>query len=94
MVINDLHVVCIRPAPSETDPPLVVDPDAMLAASAAFQCFEPISGWNEQVHELPGCMQIQQLSPSHALNGAEAQDQPVVEKQRGIGVPEGSDHTS
>jgi hypothetical protein len=39
-------------------------------------------------------MQIQQLSPSHALNGAEAQDQPVVEKQRGIGVPEGSDHTS
>jgi hypothetical protein len=93
VVIDDLHVIGIRVAPRETDPPLVIDPNAMLAAPVAFQRLQAISGWNPQVHQPPGSVQVQQLSPGRALNSAEAWDHPVVEKQRGIRAPEGPDHT-
>lgn len=65
----------------------------MLAAPVAFQCLQAISGWNSQVCQPPGPVQVQQLSPDNALNSAEAWDQPVVEQQLGIGAPEGPDHT-
>ena len=83
----------IRVAPRETDPPLVINPNAMLAAPVAFQCLQAIPGWNPQIGQPPGPVQVQQLSPGDALNGAETWDQLVVEKQRCIGAPEGPDHT-
>jgi hypothetical protein len=93
MIIDNFHVIRIRVAPRETDPPLVIDPNAVLAAPVAFQCLQAISRRNSQVGEPPRPMQVQQLSPGNALNRTEAWDQPVFEKQRSIGAPEGPDHT-
>jgi len=42
VAIDDLHVVGVTIGPSETDAPLVVDPDAVLAFAAALQGFEPV----------------------------------------------------
>jgi len=58
MVIDDLHVISVRAAPNETDPPLVIDPDTMLAAPVTFQRFQAIAGWNEQVRKPPGGVQV------------------------------------
>jgi hypothetical protein len=46
MVIDDLDVQGVTVTPPETDPPLLVDPDAVLALSIALQSLELIRGWN------------------------------------------------
>jgi hypothetical protein len=93
VIIDDLDIVSITLAPYETKSPLVINPNAMLAAPVAFQCLQAISRWNTQVGQPPGPVQVQQLSPGNAFNGAKTWNYPVVEKQRCIGAPEGPDHT-
>ena len=41
MVVNDLHLLRSDVGPHESDPPLVIDPDAVLPSSIAFKSFEP-----------------------------------------------------
>jgi hypothetical protein len=52
VVIDDLDQFGAAVAPDEADAPLIVDSDAMLAASVASQGFEAITGQCPQVHEL------------------------------------------
>src|SRR4051794_3542179 len=51
VVIDDRHVVRVPVAPDETDPPLVVDADAVLAAPIATEFFQAIPGRDAQVVE-------------------------------------------
>jgi hypothetical protein len=44
MVIHDLHVVGVIVSPVETDPPLIVNPDAMLALSVTRKRLESVPG--------------------------------------------------
>ena len=37
MIVGDLHVIGLSVVPSETDAPLFVDPDGVLAGSVSFQ---------------------------------------------------------
>jgi hypothetical protein len=43
--------------PSKTDPPLLVDPDAVLPASIALQGFEPIARRHPQIAQRPRLIQ-------------------------------------
>jgi hypothetical protein len=40
MVVHDFNVHGIAIHPNKADSPPIVDPDAMLSAAAALQCFE------------------------------------------------------
>ena len=51
MIISDFNVLGIGSGPDETDAPLVVDADAMLAGAAALQWFEPVAGRESQEGE-------------------------------------------
>jgi hypothetical protein len=44
MVIDNLNVICVSACPTETNPPLVVDSDAVLAGSIASKRFQAIAG--------------------------------------------------
>ena len=46
MVIQDLDVPCLTFTPPETNPPLIINADAMLTASIAVQGFEAIA-WRD-----------------------------------------------
>src|SRR5271167_4589590 len=46
VIVDELHVPGAAGAPGEADPPLVVDPDAVLAGAAAGQLLHPVAGWN------------------------------------------------
>ena len=46
MIIHDLDVPCLTYAPPETNPPLIINADAMLTASIAVQGFEAIA-WRD-----------------------------------------------
>jgi hypothetical protein len=51
MVINDLDVVDISLSPGEANPPLLIDPDAMLSLAIAFQSLKPVVWRDLQVLE-------------------------------------------
>ena len=51
MVVDDFHGLWAGVGPLETNPILLVDPDTVLAASVALQCFEPVPGRNPQIFE-------------------------------------------
>jgi hypothetical protein len=52
MIIDDLNVKGVTVTPPETDPPLTVDPDAVLAFAIAFQSLELIRAWNQEVPQV------------------------------------------
>lgn len=51
VVVNDLHLLRSGVGPHEADPPLVVDPDAVLTRSIAFEGLEPVPRWDAEVLE-------------------------------------------
>jgi len=57
MIIDYLHVMRSIRFPTETDPPLVVDANAVLSFSSAFQGLEAISGWYAQFAQYHGGIQ-------------------------------------
>lgn len=68
MVINDLDVISFVIAPLETNPPLVVDADAILARSIAFEFLKAISWGSEQILKIFSIIEIDQFATSGALN--------------------------
>jgi hypothetical protein len=48
-IIDDLYVLRGASSPSKTDPPLVVDPDAVLALTFPFESLQPIPANRSQV---------------------------------------------
>ena len=49
VVANDLHLLWSGGGPHEADPPLVVDPDAVLPGTVALESFEAVAGWDTEV---------------------------------------------
>jgi hypothetical protein len=43
MIVNDFHVVGISVLPMKADPPLIVDPNAVLAVSVAAELLQSVS---------------------------------------------------
>lgn len=68
VVVDDFYVVGVAVTPSETDTPLVVDPDAVLAFAIAFEGFEPIGRRYAQIVQHAGVPQHAQLAACHRLD--------------------------
>ena len=51
MVVNDLHLLRTGVGPHEADPPLVVDPDAVLPGPVTLERLEPVPRWHSEVVE-------------------------------------------
>jgi hypothetical protein len=49
MIINDFDVFCESIQPMKADPPLIIDANAVLTGTAAFEHLKVIAGWNPQV---------------------------------------------
>jgi hypothetical protein len=92
VVVDDLDFVCVSIRPSEADPPLVVDPDAVLSSAIAFEGLEPISWRRHQVAERLSAVQIEQFAARRALNRSKAGNRSIVEQGLGIARPEGLYH--
>jgi hypothetical protein len=68
MVVNDLHLLRSSVRPHETDPPLVVDPDAVLSGSVTLERFEPVTGRNTKVVEYHRGSHLTKLAQCHPLD--------------------------
>ena len=74
VVINDFNVVRAAVCPTETEPVLVVDADAVFTGSITAQCFQAVPRWNPQVVEPAGDLELPQLAAGHSLEGLKARD--------------------
>lgn len=68
MVVDDLNIICSVIMPSETDTPLVVDPDRMAAAAISLHRFEAIAGRRSQIIEPLGAVDKTKLDEGLLLN--------------------------
>jgi len=53
VIIHKFDVERVAFFPHETDAPLIVDPNAMLPLSVAFQLFQPVARRTDQIPQLP-----------------------------------------
>jgi hypothetical protein len=65
VVVDYLNVDRIGICPSEADPVLVVDPDAVLSLAVSPECLETVAGWYSQVVQDLGLVESIESSRSH-----------------------------
>ena len=70
VIIDDLDVKGVTLTPPETDPPLLVDPDAVLALAIVFQSLELIRARNRKILQVSSGVQLLQLHQRPVLNVA------------------------
>jgi hypothetical protein len=75
MVINNLDIDRAGRAarPFKTDPPLVVDADAVLTLPIALECFQPVAGQSDEILQARRRLQsISRKTDGHMLVGTAA----------------------
>jgi hypothetical protein len=68
VVVGDFRFKGITVFPSETDPPLIVDPDAVLTLPISGELLEAIPGWNSQVAQRIGRVKYEELLQRRPAN--------------------------
>ena len=68
MIVGDFHIQGIAVSPAEADPPLIVDPDAVLTLSIPGQLFKAIPGRNSQIGQSIGGVKHEKLLQGRAVN--------------------------
>jgi hypothetical protein len=74
VVINDFHIFCTCIRPPKTDPPLIVDTNAVLTGSIALECFKVIAGWHPEIIKSTGDLELSKLTPRHLSDVRELSD--------------------
>jgi hypothetical protein len=67
VVVRDFDIMGVTSGPSEADPPLVIDANAVLPASISRQPLQPVPWGNAQVMKRLRRVQKQKLSVCPAL---------------------------
>jgi len=94
MVIYDLNILCACSFPIKTDAPLIVDTNAVLAGTIAFECFDSISGWYSQIIQPVGNLDLSQLPSCHIFDIHKPPYADSLCKGFSVGTFERSDHVS
>ena len=68
MIVDDFNVQGVTVTPPEADPPLLIDPDAVLAFSIALQSLELIRARNRKIPQISSSIQLLQLHQRPLLN--------------------------
>jgi hypothetical protein len=96
MVVNNLDIKWAGRAsgPLKTDPPLIVDANAVLALTVTFQRFESVTRQRTNIFKLNSCFQAIKLEPGSAFNSRECFDSFTGREVSGPPIPVADDHTS
>jgi hypothetical protein len=92
MVVHHLDLLRFTVPPYETDPILVVNPDAVLPLPVAGEGLKVIARKRAQVIESLGCVKLRELALRDPGNASKPAGSVSLEQGRGVSVPEGPDH--
>jgi hypothetical protein len=94
MIVDDFNQAGtdVALAPDETDAPLFVDPDAVLALPVAGQPFKAIAGQSREVSDIPG--RVQTLEPVLGLPAERLKSLDALSHGEAFGtrIPVAQDH--
>lgn len=94
MIIHDFHIMRVAVSPTKTESPAIVDTDAVLTGSIAFQSLQSISWRCSQVTQFGRGIQLSQFALCNALELSKAQyTLPSMQPLR-VRRTEGLDHNS
>lgn len=68
MVIYDFDFMGVFACPAKAETPLIVDADAVLAASAAFKCLQTVAGRETHDVESVAGIELEEFTSGGALN--------------------------
>ncbi len=68
MIVLNLNLLCLPSFPVETNTPLIVDANTVLARPVAAQGFQSIAWWRPQITQIIGIFHVEQLAASGLLN--------------------------
>jgi hypothetical protein len=68
VIVGNLDIERVGAFPTKADPPLIVDPDAVLTLSVFEQLFESIAGWYPEVFHRVCRIENQEFSKRDALD--------------------------
>jgi hypothetical protein len=93
VVVADLNVVRISVRPAKANPPLLVDPNAVLTGPITKEPLQPIPWWNPEVIQAICTVQQQQLPVGSPLHVRRQSPRPfALEYLTRLGVSEAPDH--
>ena len=93
VVVNNLDVIDAITLPAETDSPLIVYPNAVLAGTVAFQRLEPVARRRIQFIERRNKIKLYQFSDGNTANRLPAAACSRFEKPPRLAVGETVDHS-
>ena len=67
MIVHDLDIVRDIVLPVETDSPLTIDPNAVLALAISSESLGTISRRNSKIVKRFRCVEVKQFPPCHTL---------------------------
>jgi hypothetical protein len=67
-MVRNFHSIRSAVSPLETNPPPVIDADAVLTFPISLQGFQPITRRHSQIIQLPGTVQILKFAARRVLN--------------------------
>jgi hypothetical protein len=93
MIVHYFYLVSVSATPFETNPPLFIHPDTVLASPVSGQLFQPVGRWDTQVIQGGGIVQHAQFPQRHLLDVSRKfpRDFPL-ENQPGFGIFDALDH--
>jgi hypothetical protein len=92
MIIDDFDVLGAGTGPSGTHPELIIDPDAVLSLSIAFEGFQTVPGRNAKVIQSTRNLQLTKLAAGYRGNIGKTLYRIAFAKGLSIGTPEGFYH--
>jgi hypothetical protein len=94
MVVHDLNVESIRFNPTEANPPLIVQPDAVLPQAVAGEGLQTIPWDRSKIENHRRRMKLVQLSLSDTRDTLKSAAELAPKDLLGIVVPERPDHNT
>lgn len=93
MIIDYLDIQCIATDPTEANPPLVVDPNAVLLHPVAGKNLQPVPSNSAQIGNGRGRMHLVELAFCHRGDTLKPPAKLTPEDLLGLPVPERPDHS-
>ena len=93
VVVSDFRIEDIADFPTETYPPLIVDPDTPLTSPVAVELFQPVAGRNPDEVKCGSGVQLLEFALGNALDILRQPcGKPAMKKFFGLFAGKGSDH--
>jgi len=93
MVIDNFDIVGVFTSPAKAETPLIVDADAVLAATVTFEGFQAVAGRKPHDVESVGSIELEEFSSGGALDiGWQVTRGRAGKEPCGLGIGKAFDH--